>query len=573
MALLSFPISKFNQWFGPVLLRYGIRARFLLSFGILRDNPYFDAFCGIPVALKLMQLEVYHECKTIPTTGVMPEDEETKKRLQILEKYLRPALVPHECWSDIRLWQFHYRIIKWIRTEYLIAKYRPSLRRILFDESSTYKSIRKSQQLSRDFFGVQYYENSNLFTKVIKSFQSLFNNKQQQLGKNNDDRFVDIIKLLPSSNLLTKAFDMVDWESDSKNIQATRSNMVQIANKLGGTVMELRGGGIGVSHVDDLSTNVAHLSLEEILEVSGGHVMQCNAFNALCEDADIYQFWTREYIDLLGRYVLERSMLQPTRETIILDVGAGDGILAQLLREFMHTESNRTSMMTNLGSTSRIQLKSRIGTSTSKKRSIHTSESQNPINDNMIGWTKGIPTIVASDSGAWGISPIAPIQKQTVQEAIDSHKANTINTNDAIPIEEKNYHLIVLCSWMPMNEDWTYIFRNNPHVDEYILIGECDDGQCGDNWLTWGNLQNYDNNDFNDDKDVKPESTNDILLSSKSTQKTISDDTGTESETPTPQYKLDGFERYNLDEFSKFQFSRFDCRTSKTGRTISFRRL
>jgi hypothetical protein len=52
----------------------------------------------------------------------------------------------------------------------------------------------------------------------------------------------------------------------------------------------------------------------------------------------------------------------------------------------------------------------------------------------------------------------------------------------------KKYQLIAICSWMPMGIDWTQEMRDNG-VDECILIGECDDGKCGDNWLTFGNAE------------------------------------------------------------------------------------
>ena len=58
--------------------------------------------------------------------------------------------------------------------------------------------------------------------------------------------------------------------------------------------------------------------------------------------------------------------------------------------------------------------------------------------------------------------------------------------NEEYPVHQ----LIVLCRWMPMGEDWTKEFRDGG-VDEYILIGECDDGNCGHNWLTWGNKAYY----------------------------------------------------------------------------------
>ena len=46
---------------------------------------------------------------------------------------------------------------------------------------------------------------------------------------------------------------------------------------------------------------------------------------------------------------------------------------------------------------------------------------------------------------------------------------------------------MVLCAWMPMGRDLSRAFRRCESVQEYVLLGEADDGACGDNWETWGN--------------------------------------------------------------------------------------
>jgi hypothetical protein len=88
--------------------------------------------------------------------------------------------------------------------------------------------------------------------------------------------------------------------------------------------------------------------------------------------------------------------------------------------------------------------------------------------------------------------------------------------------------------------DWTKDFRHERQVEEYILIGEADDGTCGDNWLTWGN------SDFHADNN----------------------DNAVDSNAP---YVADGYERINLDVLSQLQFSRFDCQRSRESMTVSFR--
>ena len=120
---------------------------------------------------------------------------------------------------------------------------------------------------------------------------------------------------------------------------------------------------------------------------------------------------------------------------------------------------------------------------------------------------------------------------------------------------------------MPPGQDWTAAFRRpiaaanvddvardddgastERVVEEYILIGEADDGTCGHNWYTWGN------SDFLD-RIPKPDHNEDDVRN-----------------TETAPYVLDGYVRRDLDELSMLQFSRFDCKRSRESKTVSFRR-
>ena len=94
----------------------------------------------------------------------------------------------------------------------------------------------------------------------------------------------------------------------------------------------------------------------------------------------------------------------------------------------------------------------------------------------------------------------------------------------------RKYHIIAICSWMPMGIDWTQEMRDNG-VDKCILIGECDDGKCGDNWLTFGNAE------FRDEIYL------DVEESKARTPKVVA------------PYKADGFERMDLKKISLFQYS------------------
>jgi hypothetical protein len=87
--------------------------------------------------------------------------------------------------------------------------------------------------------------------------------------------------------------------------------------------------------------------------------------------------------------------------------------------------------------------------------------------------------IVATDSGDWKIEPLFPVQQMDYAEAL-----------------EKIQPQIVITSWMPVGKDFTAAFRKTGSVKEYILIGETDQGCCGDQWLTWG---------FSEDQDKEKE--------------------------------------------------------------------
>ena len=101
-----------------------------------------------------------------------------------------------------------------------------------------------------------------------------------------------------------------------------------------------------------------------------------------------------------------------------------------------------------------------------------------------------------------------------------------------------------------MGQDWTQLFRD-AQVEEYILIGETDDGSCGDNLASWGNLDFLNNSH-------PPNDGSSISISSKSSRIRLI-------------YVQDDYQRWDMDALAPFQFSRFDCAVSKSGKTVSFR--
>jgi hypothetical protein len=527
MVLLT-ASARLNQWLGPQLLRWGIYLRYALAGGILRDNPRVDALCGLPLAQKLIQIEVHDESKEQVMAEAVKnpyftEQDESAARIRVFERFLRPVLIPNARWSDVRKWQFHSRLIKWVRAEFLIAKYGSSVRRIF----RSFPTLRKSPQLG----GGRGPTNGSASSGMTGKFPfDLFSVD----GSSNPIEMENYIAKLPYSTLVSKAFGMSDW-SNTKDLVASREHMVRIAAQLDGSVLELRGGNVAFARIPD-TASLADLSLEEVLEVAGGHVMQCGPLSALCEEAGIYQLWTRDYVEQLGRYIMQRSKAMPNgNNVVVLDVGAGDGILAEMLRDVFNADLDR-SVVKEPAFRNRANRKGML-----TPREIPKAHSK-------------IPTIVASDSGAWNISPIGNVKRYTVQEAIDTYAAL------------RGYSVIVLCSWMPMNEDWSATFRKG-NVEEYVLIGECDDGQCGDNWETWGNPKH-----LLDDIDSALDSSEDPFSSDRAEYaKNPVDLDSDKSNVKLAPYVVDGYERHDLD-LALHQFSRFDCQGSKFGSTVSFRR-
>jgi hypothetical protein len=74
--------------------------------------------------------------------------------------------------------------------------------------------------------------------------------------------------------------------------------------------------------------------------------------------------------------------------------------------------------------------------------------------------------IIATNNGNWTIAKKADVEGLSVGETVDRYSNNNF--------DKHKKQVILLSSWMPMNEDWSAIFRE-ADVDEHILIGECDD--------------------------------------------------------------------------------------------------
>ena len=142
-----------------------------------------------------------------------------------------------------------------------------------------------------------------------------------------------------------------------------------------------------------------------------------------------YLVVTREVVSRLSDWLCDEASAQDG-ELRVLEVGAGDGTLCFHLQR---------------------DLADRAGGSTVR--------------------------LLATDSGTRGLRPKAGAK-------VEQHDAR-----NAVAAFEPH---IVICSFMPLGQDWTSAFRACAAVHAYLLLGEKDDGCCGSPWATWGFLADGD---------------------------------------------------------------------------------
>ena len=311
-------------------------------------------------------------------------------------------------------------------------------------------------------------------------------------------------------SLVRKALKIEGW-SREKNTDAVCDRMKEIAHKLGGTVIQIPGSDALYPDIP-IDADLSSLNLEEIIELAGGHVANLGPFNVLCERAGLYEFWTHEYCSALASYLLMRAT-GFGGDTVVVDIGAGDGMLTHFLRSALSDDKIQSRGGLRLGSRGRDDKPHKLR----------------------------IPDIFATDDGSWSIVQREVVEKLSLEEAMAKYSGATSGISD----QSQRKQLIIICSWMPMGEDWTAAMRSGG-ADEIILIGEADNGNCGHNWKTWGNPK------FRDDEgDPACE--------------------GNQSSIEAP-YVTDGWVRQDLDELSMLQYSRFDSKRSRNSMTVSFRR-
>eukprot|EP00536_Pseudo-nitzschia_multiseries_P006101 jgi/Psemu1/154136/gw1.125.95.1 len=613
--MVFFYISKHvTKWIGPPLFRTGLRLRNRLT--QTTNNYWMDMACMLPYSQKILSLAIYDESKrranefrqqyqqqqqeqqqqqqqqqqqsehepssnhnnkateTATETATMMADPSairriSETRIEVLDEYLRPSLVPNHRWSDIeQSWRYNLRIVAWARKEFLIGKYGPYIQEALV----AYPRLRNSPQIS-----------------------SSFSSSRSGGGANTSRTQTSPFLQLPPSDTILNAFRMKRWSND-KNTERIGTSLLPIAEHLGGTIVRQpsssRDGSseteietIATKHVDvPLETDVGSVALEDILEVvTRGYLKQCGPLNALCQEANFYQLYSREYVQHLGDYLLQRTA--PARRlaanantnandsshqdvlgerpfaspnTVVLDIGAGDGILMHCLRDYMERKV--------MGLPQR-----------ERERKRKRKRKREPM---------VIPIMVATDDMSWRIFAKAEVEKLSVDEALKKYACATTESTsmdgdrDAPSLDSHSHdpdrtrpppQVIVICSWMPMGVDWTALFRE-AGVEEYILIGEADDGSCGDNWSTWGNPAFWGDNSNSGGATMTNEHEHEHEPNDDSDSDSDPASFHTPIQTPTPSYAVDGYQRFDMDAITRYQFSSFDLATSKSSKTVSFRK-
>lgn len=432
-------------------------------------------------------------------------DEEAKLRVQVLEQYVRPALLPNESWgADVSPhWQFYPRLVRWLRQEYLGARFGPHVRAA----RQAYPALAQSPQFS---------------LHIPPTFQNLPNSSLVQAALCTTSGEVDgdsASHFLENNNKNKNNPPLQNWAT-TKNRDRLVASMQSMAQRYNGTTHVVRGGALCWNDLPT-ETSLAKVPLSHILHLVGANVLMCSPLNTWLEQRQQFQFWTKEYIASLGNYLMQRcqKLVQKstatvkTTKTIFLEVGAGDGLLTALLQDYVqnHYAPGRDN-------------ENGASNKATKRTTAHRTTGESIRQPSVAS----VPTFIATDNESWSIRKKATVVKLSYEQALEKY-ANDDNVN-----------VIALCSWMPMNDDWTATFREHPAVQEYILIGEADDGQCGDNWETWGN-PHFLENDYKDTQ-------------------------------ATPPFRADGFERKELSFLLPYQFSRYDSAASKEGTTVSFRR-
>ncbi|KAH8062984.1 peptide-methionine (S)-S-oxide reductase [Aureococcus anophagefferens] len=81
-----------------------------------------------------------------------------------------------------------------------------------------------------------------------------------------------------------------------------------------------------------VEASTAAASYEDLLELAGCSVVGRSEFNSYCENHEIYDFWTKDYVDGLAAHLAAARDERGVEVLEVVEVGAGDGRLSFFLR-------------------------------------------------------------------------------------------------------------------------------------------------------------------------------------------------------------------------------------------------
>lgn len=226
-----------------------------------------------------------------------------------------------------------------------------------------------------------------------------------------------------------------------------------------------------------------------------------------------YEVITADYVTQLARYLRRRRLeilgADEPRPLRVLELGAGDGRLTRHLRE--HLDGHGIEVYAT--------------------------------DDHSLGLAKG-----DAKGGHHGV--VAADALDAVSQCGFSREPTTaVSSSSSLP----GACDVALVCWQPMGVDWTAAIRASASFQEYVLVGEVDDGICGDPLATWG-VRVHDSGDSGDGGGGE----------------------GTSEGRPDVTYASDGWSRVDVtEELGGRQICRTDERwlMGRRSRTTSFRRM
>ena len=227
-----------------------------------------------------------------------------------------------------------------------------------------------------------------------------------------------------------------------------------------------------------------------------------------------YEVITADYVTQLARYLRRRRLeilgadASSTRPLRVLELGAGDGRLTRHLRE--HLDGHGIEVCATDDHS--------LGLAKGGRHGVVAADALDAV-------------AVAGNKCGFSREPTTAVSSSSLPGACD----------------------VALVCWQPMGVDWTAAIRASASFQEYVLVGEVDDGICGDPLATWG-VRVHDSGDSGDFGGGEGMSEGDLDVA----------------------YASDGWSRVDVtEELGGRQICRTDERwlMGRRSRTTSFRRM